>query len=234
MIEIPTNCPSCFSPLTTVNDQLYCVNSDCGEQAYKSVEHFCKTLKIKGLGPANIKKLDIRSINEVYDLDMPDGKTWENIALEIEKSKGAPLNQVLPALGIPLIGQTASDKLANVVTTLQEVTEATCSEAGLGAKATQNLLEFLSTFDYDLPFNYKFERKASTSGIVCITGKLTSFKNKAEATKVLEAKGYATRPSVTKEVTILIHESGVETAKTTKARESGITIVTNLKKFLGE
>jgi NAD-dependent DNA ligase len=234
-IEAPSKCPSCGGIITTVKDQLYCLSEDCGDKQYKVVEHFCSTMKIKGLGPANIKKLDIRNIEEIYAIDMPEGKTWENIAAEIEKSKSASLNQVLPALSIPLVGQTASNKLATVVDSLQEVTFEICKEAGLGDKASNNIMEFLSTFDYSLPFNYKFNRTTSGSnGIVCITGKLTSFKNKAEAAKILEAKGYSVRPNLTKEVTILVNESGSETAKTIKARESGVIIVTNLKQYLGE
>jgi DNA ligase (NAD+) len=234
MIKAPTNCPSCNSLLKTVGDQLYCTDEGCGDKKYKAVEHFCATLKIKGLGPANIRKLDIRDIQEIYTLELPEGKTWDNIAEEIEKSKKAPLNLVLPALGIPLVGKTAAGKLANVITNIYEINETSCKEAGLGITTTTNLLDFLSTFDYDLPFTYEFARSSSTNGVVCITGSLSSYKNKAEATKVLEARGYAVRPTVTKEVTIVIHESGKETAKVTKARESGITIVTNLKQFLGE
>ena len=39
---------SCDSELVWENDLLYCRSSVCGEQAYKSVEHFAKTMKIKG------------------------------------------------------------------------------------------------------------------------------------------------------------------------------------------
>jgi hypothetical protein len=39
---------------------------------------------------------------------------------------------------------------------------------------------------------------------------------------------------LTKDVTILVNESGVESAKTKKARESGVEIITNLLDFIGE
>lgn len=239
IIKPPTNCPGCNSPLKWVNDQLYCQNPSCGDQLFKKVEHFASILKIKGLGPATISKLDIQSIKEIYSLDdvasiLGSEKLAEKLYEEIEKSKSASLNAVLPALGIPLIGKTAADKLSKVVESLFDVDEAACAEAGLGTKATDNLMAFLETFDYDLPFTFEFARTSSERGIVCITGKLTSYKNKAEATKVLEARGYSVKPSVTSEVTILVNEGGTETAKTLKARESGVKIVTNLKQFLGE
>ena len=62
------------------------------------------------------------------------------------------------------------------------------------------------------------EKKAS-AGIVCISGKLKSYKTKAEAAKVLKECGYTIKDSVTKDVTILVNESGIESQKTIKARE---------------
>ena len=237
-IQPPTKCPSCQSKLVWVNDQLYCRSDECGDQQYKAVDHFSKTLRIKGLGPQTIRKLDIRTPMEIYCLadvsDVLGAKVSEKLALEVENSKSAPLNMLLPALGIPLIGQTASDKLSKVVEGLKDVTEEKCKDAGLGEKATNNLMGFLQTFDYELPFSYLFAKKAkpTKNEVVCITGRLVSYKNKAEATKELEARGYTVKSSITKDVTILVNEGGDESAKTVKARDSGITIVTNLKQYL--
>jgi len=50
----------------------------------------------------------------------------------------------------------------------------------------------------------------------------------------LKECGYTIKDSVTKDVTILVNESGIESQKTIKARESGVTIVENLVDFLGE
>jgi NAD-dependent DNA ligase len=63
---------------------------------------------------------------------------------------------------------------------------------------------------------------------VCITGKLKSYKTKEEAKSVLEELGYIVKDSLTKDVTILVNESGVESSKTKKARESGVTIVNKI------
>jgi NAD-dependent DNA ligase len=61
---------------------------------------------------------------------------------------------------------------------------------------------------------------------------LSSYKTKAEATTVLNELGYEVKSSVTKDVTILVNESGIESAKVKKARESGVTIITNLSDLL--
>ena len=69
-------------------------------------------------------------------------------------------------------------------------------------------------------------------GIVCITGKLKSFQTKAKAGTALVNLGYIVKSNLTKDVTILVNESGIESAKTKQARESGIEIVTDLESYL--
>lgn len=249
MIEAPTNCPSCQSVLVWVNDTLYCKNSLCPAKSAKQVEHFAKTLKIKGLGPATIDKLRLESIDEIYEVDLAyttamlgSVKLAVKLLDEIERSKKEPLNTVLPAFGIPLVGKSAADKLSKVVADIFEIDADMCKIAGLGPKATENLMNWMEsqfyTYLYDLPFDFKFSNvtssKSGDKGIVCISGKLKSFKTKAEATAVLEERGYTVKDSLTKDVTILINESGVESAKTVKAANSGVRIVNNIKDLIGE
>jgi NAD-dependent DNA ligase len=246
-IEIPTNCPSCNSSLVLVNDLLYCKNSDCGSMSRKRVEHFASTLNIKGLGPSTVEKLELSHPLDIYSMsleEMCEALNSEKIASklfdEIEQSKSKKLNDVLPALGIPLIGQTATDKLSTVCSSIEDITEDSCKEAGLGPKATSNLLTWLHDNDWYLllPQNLDFESTKSSGqqlkGIVCITGKLVSYKTKSEAQVELERLGYIVKSTVTKEVTILVNESGKETAKTQKARDSGVLIVENLRQFITE
>jgi DNA ligase (NAD+) len=243
----PTDCPSCGSELSDVNGLLFCVSDNCGTKKQKKIEHFAKTLKIKGLGPSAIRKLGIEDFDEVYSLsvdDITEALDSEKLAVklfnEIKNSESAPLDLVLPAFGIPLIGKTATGKLSDTIKSITEINADTCKQAQLGPKATDNLLnwlnmEFYSFYDGYLPFNFKFSdkpQKTENKGIVCISGKLKTFKTKAEATTALNELGYDVKSSLTKQVTILINESGIESAKTQKARESGVTIVTNLKQFL--
>jgi NAD-dependent DNA ligase len=160
---------------------------------------------------------------------------------EIKNSEAAPFNTVLAAFSIPLIGKTASDKLSKIITNITEINESSCKQAGLGPKATENLLEWLHKdffcfYDGYLPFDFKFETPLHKEelGVVCISGKLKSYKTKALATAALLDKGYIVKSSLTKDVTILVNESGVESAKTNQARKSGITIIENLLDLIGE
>ena len=88
-----------------------------------------------------------------------------------------------------------------------------------------------------LPFDWQFQTPkiaTETKGAVCISGKLSSFKTKAEATKALSYAGYVVKTSLTKDVIFLVNESGIESAKTKEARERGITIITSLNEWIGD
>lgn len=246
-ITPPAQCPSCSSNLIWRNDTLCCVSDNCGSKSVKAIEHWAKTLKIKGLGIQSIIKLELDSVVDLYELTpeyinsaLGSEKLGSKLLDEIQKSTEAKLNQVLPAFGIPLIGGSATEKLCKVITHLDELTEAKAATAGLGPKARENLMSWY-TSSYSklksvLPFDFEVESKqykpSSSKGVVCISGKLNSFKTKAEAAKVLEDNGYVVKSSMSKEVTHLINESGIESAKTAKARESGIAVITNLKTLL--
>ena len=244
-ITAPDKCPSCGHALEWENQLLYCRNTLCGDQSSKKIEHFAKTLKIKGLGPAAITSLALESINDIYAVSeyeivnlLGSQKLGEKLFTEIENSIKAPLNILLAAFSIRLIGKTASEKLSAVCESIHDINEDSCAKAGLGPKATESLLTWIEE-EYpllELPHSFAFDKPIirTGGGVVCISGKLKSFKTKAQATEALEQHGYTVKSSVTRDVTILVNESGVESQKTIKARESGVTIVENLLTFLGE
>jgi DNA ligase (NAD+) len=235
-----------MTDLEWVKDQLYCNNPNCPGKTSKKIEHFASTLKIKGLGPRTVEKLQIKDLYDLYELPleiMIEALQSEKLAVklsrEIENSKQVDLVDLLPAFSIKLIGRTASAKICSKIKNILDIDEETCAEAGLGPTATNNLLDWLIeefTDGYDrLPFRWqqltKIEEKSADKGVVCITGKLKSFKTKALATQYLETQGYLVKSSLTKDVNILVNESGIESAKTQAARERGVIIITNLKEI---
>ena len=247
-IEIPTECPCCNYPLELVNDQLFCRNTACSAQLNKKVEHFCKTLGIKGMGSRTVEKLGLSDITELFYLDseqVVESLGSEKVALklldEIERSKSADLATVIVSFSIPLVGSTASKKLCEVVTSVDEISYDTCKQAGLGDKVTQNLVAWLET-DFQemrefLPFSFKSQKNSNTNSsqkTICITGKLSSYKTKAEAYKSLEEAGYTPVESVTKATDYLVDEEDKGSTKRKKAESLGITIITNLNNFLKE
>jgi len=247
-IKIPTHCPCCDYPLETVNDQLFCRNLACSAQLGKKLEHFCKVLKIKGMGAKTIEKLGLLDIIEIFYLDVDQvaealgsQKMADKLVEEINKAKEAPLADVLAAFSIPLIGNTAATKLCAVVNHIDEINAETCKAAGLGEKATNNLISWLET-DFQeikefLPFSFTNNNKpvANTNGkTVCITGKLSTFKTKALAYEALTAAGYSISESVTKSLDFLVDEENKGSSKRSKAESLGIKIIPNLKDFLEE
>ncbi len=247
-ILAPEVCPSCESSLEWKNDMLYCTNILCPAQIQKRIEHFARSLKIKGLGPKSIEKLGLTSLLDIYNLSYYNIKcalSSEKLAIkllrEINHSRKASMNDVLPAFSIPLIGKTAATKLSSKIKSLFDLDEDKCKAAGLGPKATESLLSWYSDEFEDslkkLPFDWQFKTPkiaTETKGAVCISGKLSSFKTKAEATKALSYAGYVVKSSLTKDVIFLINESGIESAKTKEARERGITIITSLNEWIGD
>lgn len=246
-IEIPKNCPCCEYPLIFVNSQLFCRNTACSAQLFKKLENMCKVLQIKGFGPKTIEKLNLQDITELFFLDLETvsealgEKTALKLLDEIERAKGADLATVLASMSIPLVGGTASGKIATVVTSIDEINNETCKQAGLGAKVTENLLNWIAT-DFQemrefLPFDFKSQKKKisnTDAKRVCITGKLKSFSKKADAEQVLLAAGFILVDSVTKTTDILVDEEGKMSSKRTKAEQYGITIITDLNDLLKE
>jgi len=243
-INIPTTCPCCSYPLIKVGPQLFCKNTACDAQLLKKIENFCKVLSIKGMGPKTIEKLNLADLTELFYLDRDEivsvlgEKVADKLLVEIEKSKGASLDNVIAAFSIPLTGLTAGKKIATVVNTLDEITQETCKIAGLGVKVTENLLNWIQT-DYQemkefLPFTFEGKVQVTDANAkkVCVTGKLKSYKKKSEAEGALLAAGFVLVDSVTKTTDYLVDEEGKGSSKRDKAVQYGIQIITDLNDLL--
>ena len=88
---------------------------------------------------------------------MDSEKLGTKLHTEIQNSKSVDLITLLPAFSIPLIGSSATNKLAKHISSIYEITPEICIEAGLGPKAASNLYDWLvNTFIDDgyneLPF----------------------------------------------------------------------------------
>ena len=243
----PEFCPSCDSTLVWKNDLLYCENVNCTIKTEKVVQHFARTLKIKGLGPRSIEKLGLSSIDDIYNLrrdytvlKLGSELVTDKLLLEIEKSKQAQLQELLPAFSIPLLGRTASEKLCTVVEHISEVDVETCGKAGLGPKVTHNLLhwyntQYLNGYEF-LPFKWENEVQniQEEKGVVVISGKLKTFPTKAVAKALLQKNGYIVKENLSKGTDFLVNESGIASSKTKKATEMGITVITDINELIGD
>lgn len=241
-IEEPTICPCCSFKLEKVQDQLFCRNTACEAQVNKKIEHFVKTLGIKGLGPKTIEKLNIQEITEIFYMNRDrmvsviGEKVADKLLEEIERVKTSDFATVLASFSIPLVGQTVSGKLSTVISTFDEITAENCKKAGLGDKATANLLDWFST-EYQeikefLPFKFTEQTKQTTnSKKVCITGKLKGFKVKKDADAFISSLGFVAVDSVTKDVCVLIDENNSVSSKVDKAKKYGIPIINDINQL---
>lgn len=245
-INIPTLCPACVSTLVWVNDQIYCRNTACDARLNKQIEHFAKTLSIKGLGAKTIEKLNLADITELFYLDKSEvaevvgEKVADKLIQEIERAKSATLDKVISSFSIPLVGETVGKKLAAIVSTIDSINKEVCLQAQLGTKVTENLLNWIAT-DYQemkefLPFTFegKIQEVNANAKRVCITGKLKSYKKKSDAEGALLAAGFILVDSVTKTTDYLVDEEDKGSTKRTKAESLGIIIITDLNDLLKE
>ena len=100
----------------------------CPAQWGKKLEHFGSLFKIKGFGPATIRKLEVDDYPELYELSVEDissklgsEKMASKLPSEIEKSKSVDLQTLLPAFSIPLFGRSASQKLCDKISHIEEI-----------------------------------------------------------------------------------------------------------------
>ena len=133
-IEVPTECPSCGSPVEQVKlfnsdkegSTLKCSNPSCPEVLKQTLAYAVgkKALDIRNLGTSAINELVdkgmIRSLPDLFNLSKEDflklsgfkDKKAEKAYQAIQATKGIDLYRFINSLGIELIGERASKKIA--------------------------------------------------------------------------------------------------------------------------
>lgn len=232
-IEIPTECPTCGNLLKLIKDQLFCYADDCPAQSSKKLVGFCKRLKIKGFGEKTCEKLDFATILDLDKFSVSyavecgiSPKVAQNLQDQLS-GKIVDFSSFLAAFSIPLIGDTASRKLAENANSIEELSLTT-----LGDKAKISLTRFIDTewknkYSQGLSFITIAKTKTVTleKGEVCISGKLNGL-TKAQAEVKINEAGYTVKATLTKSCVYLISEDGKESSKVKKAKQNNITIKT--------
>jgi DNA ligase (NAD+) len=230
-IEIPNACPVCNGEVELINQQLFCMNPTCSAKTLKNLLHFVKTMKVMGLGEKTLEKLKIETISDLYEMSQDQmvallgQKIGTKIYDELDKSKSTTLARFIAALGIPLIGKTAGDKLQSTITALNDINAENCKKAGLGAKATDNLINWYQEEGQFIDFPFEFEESEPVeSGLaVCISGKVPGY-TKAKIKELLLDYNVTVKDNVTKDLDYLITEE-VGTTKVKKAEQYNINII---------
>lgn len=247
-INLPSECPECGSEdLQLVKDLLYCRNKSCSAQSGAKLSKFCKTLKIKGFGPATVEKSGISSIEELVKLtpeflknkgfsDKMADKLTEAVSSRLKSN--ITMSDFLAAVSIPNIGAGTAKKLSHL--SVDGMTFKGLKSAGLGDVAANSLTTWIQTEwpsieTLGLPIVSSVEPKELPKLFsVCITGKLDDFKSRTEAADYLKTHGIEVKKSITKEVSYLICEDGKTTSSSYKKAIATGLPVTTIKKLLEE
>ncbi|QPB12108.1 DNA ligase [Providencia phage PSTCR5] len=233
-IQIPTHCPICGSVLERVNSQLFCRNKDnCSAQSSKSLESFCKKMKLKGFGEKTLEKLELTSVPELFYIDSSfleeilGEKIGNKLSAELDRMRtSVEMSTLLASLSIPLVGTVAAEKAVAGATSL--------ADTKLSGKAGESLEVWkhsdLGKEIMALPWNFtkvtQVVNETESLGIaVCVTGSVEGH-TRTSITKHLESLGFTVKKSVTKDVKYLIceDESKRSSSSYLKALENGVEI----------
>lgn len=262
--HLPDHCPVCGSKLIREPGaaDIICPNDDCSAKEINKLIHFASKdcMDIKGLGEASIEALYdagyLQNIVDIYLLKwykknlISDGvlgkeKGTENVLAAIEESKKQSADRVLAALGIPLIGRTASKLIMEHFETIEDVAKAKSADLqkidGIGEEMANSVVRYFnSAYHYDgllmglteAGVNLRAEKKKITSNILagmtfCITGTLSEPRDKFE--KIIADNGGKTTSSVSKKTTYLLAGENAG-SKLDKAKQLGVKIL-NEKEF---
>lgn len=232
-----------------------CIGIECPAQLLRSIVHFVskEAMDIDGLGYKIVEQLIekglIKNIADIYTLSLEDvaslkknGKKFaQNLIDSIEKSKKQDLFHVINALGIRQVGIKAAKVLAKKYKTMEELSNASFESLALtddvGEITANNIIEFFAqeqTKDIigrlkNLGVNMESLQEDNIDNrfegkIFVLTGALETYSRK-EAEDLIEKYGGKTSSSVSKKTSYVLagEDAG---SKLTKARELGITIIT--------
>ena len=262
-IKIPHECPICggMTQEWVINDSvsLICIDSNCPGKLINRLDHFCgkKGLDIKGISKATLEKLidwgwldDYTGIFELSRfkdewIQKPGFgvKSVEKVLNSISAGATCELHQFITALGIPLIGSTASKELAKHFKTWEDFVVAAEGSypfyqlPNFGGEMHNSLVSFNYAeakllAEHYIHFNYDKGESTPAAGadlsgkVFVITGKLTHFKNRDEIKARIEALGGKVTGSVSKNTNYLINNDVNSTSsKNATAKSLGIPIL---------
>ena len=262
-LSIPDVCPICGKPtiqkseLTTT--LLICNNPSCEGKLINRLDHFCgkKGLDIKGLSKATLEKLIdwewVSTYKDLFELKNYRAewvkkpgfgvKSVDNILNAVEASRQCELSSFIAALGIPLIGSTASKEIVKVFPDWASFISAVedgyhfwdipnfgyemhSSIVNFNYEEAKELYDNYLTINIVQPQSNEVENNLEGLSFV-ITGKLNVFKNRDALKSLIEAKGGKVSGSISGKTDYLINNDINSTSsKNTSAKKLGVPIIT--------
>ncbi len=252
---MPGECPVCGGSLAVDESgvALRCINEQCPAKIRRQLEHFASkaAMDIDGLGPAIVDQLIENDLVEKPDdlyrlskdqLSRLEGfgdKSAENLLLALERSKEAPLDRVLFALGIRNIGSKAAKQLADHFGSIENIMTASKEEIAslydFGDIMAENVAAYFALEEnrdlvsrlQEAGLKMSYEQTVQSDDLAGLTfvlsGGLASM-SRDEAGAAIERLGGKVSGSVSKKTSYLIlgDKPG---SKLTKAQALGIPVI---------
>lgn len=248
----PDVCPACGEKLYEDGAHIFCPNEyGCRPQVIGRLEHFTskECMDIRGISEKSIAQLydslGVRSLIDLYSLTADELKTLdgfkdkkaENFVSSIEKSKSAPLDRFINALGIENVGKKSAKDLARVFGSIDALAAASREQllavpdvgevvadciAQYFAKHAA-LIEKFKTIGIDPRYTGSEEKQNLAGKTFVLTGTLAGY-TRDEATAIIESRGAKVSGSVSKKTDyVLAGESAG--SKLDKAARLGVKII---------
>lgn len=262
----PVNCPECASELIKDDKEvaLRCVNITCPAQVKRKIQFFVSKdgLDIDGLGDSIVelflKKGYIKDYGDIYSLNRDEivvlegfgEKSVEKLFSALEKSKEAPFEKLISALGIRHIGSKASRILAENFRSIEKLKKVSLGELEeideIGPVMAESVVEFFRNennlivldklevaglkFESDEPI----EKPELTDNFFkdkkfVLTGNLEEFSRKEAEAKILDLGGSCSSSVTSKTNYVIAGEKAGSKLK--KAADLGISILSE-KEFI--
>ena len=200
----------------------------------KVLEHFIKTIDIKGLGPASVNKMGLTHPVDIYEEQnwAKLGANGAKVEAEIERTKTKPYDIVLASLGIPGVGKSAAKLIISKIPAFRNLRDIETTEIkGIGPSTVDSVIswldeneEWVTALPLQLEQNVTVEETVGTPARkVCITGKLDM--TRGDLADRLEAKGFKVTSTVTKDCYALITGGDNTSSKYKRAVTLGVTII---------
>jgi len=138
-LTLPTECPSCKSPLKKDGVNLICTSIECKERDIQKIRHWIKTLDIMGLGLRNIEKLYdsglVKHFTHLYNSNLTEnilvnllGKNGSKISKSIQSTRNLEFHLFLAGQGIESLGPSMAKVIAKHFDTWEDLKNASLSD----------------------------------------------------------------------------------------------------------
>ena len=251
-------CPECGATLVRMDGAAwYCPNdTGCPPQIKGRIEHFIarKAMNIDSLGPETVDEYYrrglIRNVADIYDIDVQqingDGsrtKSAQRIVGGIEKSKGAPFERVVFALGIRFVGETSARLLArhfkNMDTLMAATTEELQEVEGIGEvmarsiadyfrdDANRNIVERLRAcgLHFALSEEQTAQQSERLAGQTIVISGVFQRHSREEYKQLIERNGGKNTGSISAKTSFILAGDNMGPSKLEKARKLGVRTV---------